>query len=33
LGRLETLIDAQIENALGIRHLMMRDPDTGRLSA
>jgi hypothetical protein len=29
-GRLETLIDAQIDNAVGSRHLMMRDPDTGR---
>src|SRR5215831_5852396 len=28
--RLETLIDAQIDNAEGIRHLMMRDPKTGR---
>ena len=29
-GRLEELLAAQIDNALGIRHLMMRDPKTGR---
>jgi hypothetical protein len=28
--RLEPLIDAQIDNAVGIRHLMMRDPKTGK---
>ena len=28
--RLEPLIDAQIDNAIGIRHLMMRDPKTGK---
>jgi hypothetical protein len=27
---LNTLIDAQIDNAQGIRHLMMRDPKTGK---
>jgi hypothetical protein len=24
------LLDAQIENAQGLRHLMMRDPKTGK---
>jgi hypothetical protein len=28
--RLEELLAAQIDNALGIKHLMMRDPKTGK---
>ena len=28
---LEELLDAQIKNAIGIRHLLMRDPATGKL--
>ena len=28
--RLELLLAAQIDNADGIRHLMMRDPNTGK---
>jgi len=31
--KLEPLIDAQIANALGIRHLIMRDPATSKLVA
>src|SRR5215471_9577025 len=27
---LNTLIDAQIDNAVGLKHLMMRDPKTGK---
>ena|SRR5215831_8216238 len=27
---LNTLIDAQIDNAQGLKHLMMRDPKTGK---
>lgn len=29
-AKLQPLADAQIDNALGIRHLMMRDPATGK---
>jgi hypothetical protein len=29
-ARLESLLEAQLDNAEGIRHLMMRDPKTGQ---
>jgi hypothetical protein len=29
-GRLQPLLDAQIDNAQGLQHLMMRDPKTGK---
>ena len=29
-ARLEELVRAQLDNALGIKHLIMRDPNTGR---
>jgi hypothetical protein len=30
-ARLESLLEAQLDNAEGIRHLMMRDPKTASL--
>ena len=32
IENLEELLDAQIKKAIGIRHLLMRDPATGKLS-